>query len=82
MRAVDSNKVEQLARKLFAEADPANRDLEGARSAARAMLEESEERVFDPAAHDHEADGIIRRSSTETAATGDSGVIRWVSDGG
>jgi hypothetical protein len=44
------------------------------------MLEDSEERTFDPAAHDHEADGVIRRSSSETAATGETG-HRWTSDG-
>jgi hypothetical protein len=77
---VTDEKVEKLAQKLLRAGDPAAPDIESARRSARRMLEDSEERTFDPAAHDHEADGVIRRSSSETAATGDTG-HRWISDG-
>ena len=45
------------------------------------MLEESEARTYDPAAHDPETEDVIRRSSSETASIGDTGPIRRVSDG-
>jgi hypothetical protein len=79
--AVADDKVEKLAQKLLRDRDPAAPDIESARRAARRMLEDSEERTFDPAAHDHESEDVIRRSSSETAATGDTGVARWTSDG-
>jgi hypothetical protein len=79
--AVADDKVEKLAQKLLRDRDPAAPDIEAARKAARRMLEDSEERTFDPAAHDHESEDVIRRSSSETAATGDTGVTRWTSDG-
>ena len=46
-------------------------DEDTARIAARRILEESEERVHQRGAHDHESDDVIRRSTEETAATGD-----------
>jgi hypothetical protein len=79
--AVADDKVEKLAQKLLRDRDPAAPDIDAARRAARRMLEDSEERTFDPAAHDHESEDVIRRSSSETAATGDTGVTRRTSDG-
>jgi hypothetical protein len=78
MTEANDDRVERLAQKLLraGEAD----DIEAARRAARRQLEDSEERTFDPAAHDHEHEDVIRRTSSETASTGDSG-HRWVSDG-
>jgi hypothetical protein len=46
-------------------------DLDTGRIAARRILEESEERVHQRGAYDHESDDVIRRSTEETAATGD-----------
>jgi hypothetical protein len=46
-------------------------DEDTARIAARRILQESEERVHQRGAHDHESDDVIRRSTEETAATGD-----------
>jgi hypothetical protein len=77
---VGEDRVDRLARKLLRDGDPAAPDLEAARRAARRMLEDSEERTMDHAAHDHEAEDKIRRSSGETAATGES-QSRWTSDG-
>ena len=74
-------KIERLAAKLLRGGDPAATDEESARRAARRMLEDSEERTFDPATRDPEQEGVIRRSSSETAASGDSGVTRWSHDG-
>ena len=74
-------KVERLAQKLLRDGDPAASDEESARRAARRMLEDSEERTFDPATRDPEEEGVIRRSASETAASGDSGVTRWSHDG-
>lgn len=74
------DKIESLAAKLLRSAENDISDMEAARRAARRILEESEERTFDPATLDPEADGVIRRSSSETAASGDTG-SRWVSDG-
>jgi len=72
-------RVERLAQKMLR--DNGFENIEQARAAARAMLEESDERTSDPAAHDHEHDEKIRRTSGETAATGDSGVTRRRFDG-
>lgn len=75
-------KVDRLAQKLLRDGDPAaGDDEESARRAARRMLEDSEARTFDPATRDPEEDGVIRRSASETAASGDSGVTRWSHDG-
>ncbi len=72
--------VEKRAAQLVRENYPGADDLEVARMIARRMLQESEERVADPSAHDHEHDGKIRRSSRETAADGRSG-MRAAQDG-
>lgn len=74
-------RIESLAAKLLRSGEHDLSDMEAARRAARRMLEESEERTSDPAVHDHEADGVIRRSSGETAATGETHGTRRVSDG-
>ena len=80
MSEVGEDRIERLAHKLLRDGDPAAPDIDAARRAARRMLEDSEERTFDPSVHDHEAGDKIRRSSSETAATGDT-QSRWVSDG-
>ena len=46
-------------------------DLDTGRTAARRILEESEERVHQRGAYDPESDDVIRRSTEETAATGE-----------
>jgi hypothetical protein len=51
--------------------DETAEDPRTARRAAEQILEESDERTFDPAAHDHEDDSVIRRSSDETARNPD-----------
>lgn len=51
--------------------DPEVTDSESARRTAEAILDESEERVEDPAVRNPEKDTIIRRDSEETAARGD-----------
>lgn len=66
--------VEQRARKLAHGGEGAadlEEDPEKAARAARAILEESEARLFDPATIDPDHDGVIRRSSDETASRGD-----------
>lgn len=78
---VSDERVEALAKKILNEPERGLEDIESARVAARRMLEESEARTFDPAAHDHETEDVIRRSSSETAAVGDTGPIRRVTDG-
>jgi hypothetical protein len=68
-------KIEQLAAKLLrggTENGLAAGDIESARRAARRILEDSEARMNDPATTDPEDDGVIRRTSTETASSGDS----------
>ncbi len=83
--AAYEEKVEKLAQKLLRESDDnhgaAQDGLEAARRTARRMLEDSEARTAE--AYDLEPDDehVIRRSSSETAATGDTGGTRWVSDG-
>lgn len=71
-------RVERLAAKMLR--DNGFDSMEQARIAARAMLEESDERTSDPAAHDHEHGEKIRRTSGETASTGESGISRRNSD--
>lgn len=71
----DDERVDQLARKLLRSAsenglDPG--DLEAARRQARRILEDSEARTRDPATTDPEHEGVIRRSSSETASSGDT----------
>jgi hypothetical protein len=75
-------KVERLAQKLLREGEDSNPpDIETARRQARRMLEDSEARTAEASDLDPDDDSVIRRSSSETAATGDSGVARWTSDG-
>jgi hypothetical protein len=69
------DKVERLAAKLLrggTENGLAAGDMESARRSARRILEDSEARTFDPATVDPEDDGVIRRTSNETASTGES----------
>ena len=78
-----AQRVEALAKKLLRSGDEnglAAGDIEGARRAARRMLEDSEARTNDPATRDPEHDGVIRRTSSETASSGETGGRR-VSDG-
>lgn len=79
--ASDDRRVEQLAKKLLHDPERQLDDIEAARRAARRMLEESDARTNDPAARDPESDGVVRRTSSETAAVGDTGQIRRVTDG-
>lgn len=78
---VSDERVEALAKKLLHDTERDIPDLDSARKAARRMLEESEARTYDPAAHDPEDEDVIRRSSSETASIGDTGPIRRVTDG-
>ena len=78
---VSAERVEALAKKILNEPERGLEDMESALVAARRMLQESEARTYDPAAHDHESEDVIRRSSSETAAIGDTGPIRRVTDG-
>lgn len=75
------DRIETLAAKLLRSPDSGVDTIEAARKAARRMLEDSEARTTDPAAHDHEHDGAIRRTSNETASVGDTGVTRREHDG-
>jgi hypothetical protein len=63
--------VEERARELIDGGDegraPVAGTTEEAQRAARRILEESEARTFDPATTDPTDDGVIRRSSDETA---------------
>lgn len=78
-------KVEKLAQKLLRESDDnhgaAQDGLEAARRTARRMLEDSEARTVEAYDLEPDDDHVIRRSSSETASTGDTGGTRWVSDG-
>lgn len=77
-------KVERLAQKLLRGGDEngfAADDIEGARRAARRMLEDSEARTEQATELDPDDDDVIRRSSSETAAIGETGPMRTVSDG-
>lgn len=72
-------RVEALARKLLrspTENGLEPGDLRSALLIAKRQLEDSEDRVNDPAAYDHDHDGKIRRSSGETSAIGDTQVRR------
>ena len=74
-------KVERLANKLLRGGDGNEpMDIESARRAARRMLEDSEARTAQASDLDPDDPDVIRRSSSETAATGESD-SRWVSDG-
>lgn len=77
-------KVERLAQKLLHGGtgnDGSATDIETARKTARRILEDSEARTEQAVDLDPEDDEVIRRSSTETAAVGESGVTRWAHDG-
>jgi hypothetical protein len=77
-------KVEKLAMKLLRGGDEkgsAAENMEAARKAARRMLEESEARTAEAWDLDPEDENVIRRSSSETAATGETHGTKWVSDG-
>jgi hypothetical protein len=68
-------KVEKLAQKLFHGGDgnhPGAQDIEAARRAARRMIEDSEARTAQAAELDPDDDEVIRRSSSETAAVGET----------
>lgn len=65
------DRIDVLAQKLMAEPGNGVDDIESARVAARRSLEDSEERTFDRATLDPQADTVVRRDSEETAATGD-----------
>jgi hypothetical protein len=77
--ATADDRVGALARKLLrspAENGLEPGDLESALLIARRQLEDSEDRVHDPAAYDPEHDEAIRRTSRETSSTGDTMVRR------
>lgn len=78
-------KVEKLAQKLLRESDDnhgaAQDGLAAARRTARRMLEDSEARTIEAYDLEPDDDHVIRRSSSETATSGDTGGTRWVSDG-
>jgi len=77
------DKVEKLAQKLLRGGDEngfAAGDIEAARRVARRMLEDSEARTAQAADLDPDDDDVIRRSSSESAASGDTGPMRVVSD--
>ena len=77
-------KIEGLAQKLLRSGDDnggAALDIESARRAARRMLEDSEARTAQATELDPDDDDVIRRSSSESAASGDTGSMRTVSEG-
>jgi hypothetical protein len=77
-------KVERLAQKLLRggdQNDGAAADIESARRSARRMLEDSEARTAQATELDPDDDDVIRRSSSESAASGETGPMRMVSDG-
>src|SRR5918999_4173517 len=79
-----TEKVERLAQKLLRGGDgndTAAMDIESARRSARRMLEDSEARTEQATDLDPDDDDVIRRSSSESAASGDTGPMRVVSDG-
>ncbi|MEA2434996.1 MAG: hypothetical protein QOG54_2453 [Actinomycetota bacterium] len=79
-----AEKVEKLAMKLLRGGDEngsAADNMEAARRSARRMLEESEARTNEAVDLDPEDDNVIRRSSSETASTGETHGTRRVSDG-
>ena len=77
------DKVEKLAAKLLRGGDGNHvaTDIESARRMARRMLEDSEARTDQAADLDPDTDEVIRRTSTESAATGDAPGVRYTSDG-
>jgi hypothetical protein len=76
--------IERLARKLLHGGDGNSPpDIETARRMARRMFEESQERTHEAEDLDPDDDSVIRRSSSETAARGDTSTTgtRYVEDG-
>jgi hypothetical protein len=77
-------KIEGLAQKLLRGGDEnggAALDIESARRAARRMLEDSEARTAQATELDPDDEDVIRRSSSESAASGDTGSMRTVPEG-
>ena len=76
-------KVERLAHKLLRGGDGNDTppDIEAARRSARRMLEDSEARTAQATELDPDDDDVIRRTSTETAATGEAHGVRYANDG-
>ena len=75
-------KIEGLAQKLMHGTDENGAtDIESARRAARRMLEDSEARTAQATELDPDDDDVIRRSSSESAASGDTGSMKVVSEG-
>ncbi|HET7483641.1 MAG TPA: hypothetical protein VFK89_12365 [Actinomycetota bacterium] len=78
-------KVESLAHKLMRGGDGndvAADDLDSARRTARRMLEDSEARTTQATELDPDDDAdVIRRTSGESAATGDAPGVRYSNDG-
>jgi hypothetical protein len=64
------DRVEKLAAKLLRDNYPAAEDMESARRVARHMLEESDQRMSDPATVDPDDDGVERRSSRQQSSRG------------
>jgi hypothetical protein len=78
------DKVESLAHKLLhggVENGLAAGDIESARKVARRMLEESQARTEQASSIEPDDPDVIRRSSGETAAIGESGTTPRTSDG-
>lgn len=78
------DKVESLAHKLLhggVENGLAAGDIASARRVARRMLEESQARTVQASTLEPDDEDVIRRSSGESAAVGESGPTPRVSDG-
>lgn len=67
---MDDERVEKLAAKLLRDGYPAAEDMDSARRVARRILEESDDRMADPAVEDPDDDGVERRSSGQTSGRG------------
>ncbi|MGH2807286.1 MAG: hypothetical protein ACRDKT_08420 [Actinomycetota bacterium] len=76
---VSEEKVERLAQKLLRDSEDnhPHEDIDAARRAARRILEDSEARTAEAYELEPEDDNVIRRSSGETAATGDTHGTRF-----
>jgi hypothetical protein len=75
-------KVEKLAKKLLHGGDGNDiTDIDAARRSARRMIEESDARTLQATDLDPDDPDVIRRSSSETAAVGDTGPMRRVTEG-
>ena len=73
-------KIARLAQKLMRDGGN-DMDEATARRAARRMLEDSEARTTQASDLDPDDEDVIRRSSAETAASGEVPGARYVSDG-